>query len=115
MAEASGGADEEGSSDTAARSEPNGANLGRHIPRDDGVKDELKTLEEAKEMRVFLARYGGERLRSVFWEMTKVSPRLQVTGGAVDVRCSRAGGALRATGVSERTGIRTRRIRPCAS
>lgn len=44
---------------------------GSHIPKDDRVKDELKTLEEAKEMREFLERYGGERLRQIFWEMVK--------------------------------------------
>lgn len=44
---------------------------GNHIPRDDRVKDELKTLEEAKEMREFLERYGGARLREIFWDMVK--------------------------------------------
>lgn len=44
---------------------------GSHIPKDDRVKDELKTLEEAKEMREFLERYGGEKLRQIFWEMVK--------------------------------------------
>jgi hypothetical protein len=44
---------------------------GSHIPKDDRVKDELKTLEEAKEMREFLERYGGQRLRQIFWEMVK--------------------------------------------
>lgn len=53
--------------------EARGADLGKAIPKDDGVKDELKTLEEAKEMRSFLDKYGGERLRQVFWEMVKVS------------------------------------------
>ncbi|CEH11734.1 Phosphatidylinositol transfer protein PDR16 and related proteins [Ceraceosorus bombacis] len=57
-----------GASDSAST---NGPHLGSKIPRDDGVKDELKTLEEAKEMRTFLDRYGGERLRTVFWEMVK--------------------------------------------
>lgn len=44
---------------------------GSHIPKDDRVKDELKTLEEAKEMREFLEKYGGERLRQIFWEIVK--------------------------------------------
>jgi CRAL/TRIO, N-terminal domain len=40
---------------------------GKHIPRDDRAKDNLRLIEEAKEMRIFLDRYGGERLREVFW------------------------------------------------
>ncbi|UZJ56071.1 hypothetical protein CBS101457_005391 [Exobasidium rhododendri] len=42
-----------------------------NIPKDDKVKDELKTMEEAKEMREFLEKYGGERLREVFWDIVK--------------------------------------------
>lgn len=45
---------------------------GSHIPKDDRVKDELKTIEEAKEMRMFLEKYGGAKLREVFWDMVKV-------------------------------------------
>jgi hypothetical protein len=44
---------------------------GSHIPKDDKVKDELKTMEEAKEMREFLEKYGGEKLREMFWDMVK--------------------------------------------
>lgn len=45
---------------------------GSHIPKDDRVKDELKTIEEAKEMRMFLEKYGGAKLREIFWDMVKV-------------------------------------------
>ncbi|KDN47158.1 hypothetical protein K437DRAFT_255949 [Tilletiaria anomala UBC 951] len=40
---------------------------GAHIPRDDAAKDTLRMIEEAKEMRIFLDRYGGAKLREVFW------------------------------------------------
>ncbi|CAO1637100.1 unnamed protein product [Sympodiomycopsis kandeliae] len=42
-----------------------------HIPKDDQVKLQMQGQHEAKEMRTFLAKYGGERLRKVFWQMVK--------------------------------------------
>ena len=35
------------------------------------MQDELQTIEEAKEMREFLEKYGGEKLRTIFWDMVK--------------------------------------------
>ncbi len=40
---------------------------GKHIPKDDAAKSNLRVIEEAKEMKVFLERYGGAKLREVFW------------------------------------------------
>ena len=39
----------------------------QYFPRDDAAKDNLRLIEEAKEMRIFLDRYGGEKLRECFW------------------------------------------------
>ena len=44
---------------------------GSHIPRDDGAKAHVQGQHEAKEMRNFLHKYGGQRLRKVFWQMVK--------------------------------------------
>lgn len=44
---------------------------GSHIPKDDAVKAQIQGLQEAKEMRAFLEKYGGQRLREVFWQMVK--------------------------------------------
>lgn len=41
------------------------------IPKDDAVSAQVQALHESKEMRIFLARYGGQRLRKVFWQMVK--------------------------------------------
>lgn len=53
--------------------QPNSAALGRSIPRDDRVKDQVRGLEEAKELRNFLIHHGGIKLKEVFWSMVKVS------------------------------------------
>ncbi|KAE8224112.1 hypothetical protein CF319_g2941 [Tilletia indica] len=46
-------------------------NNGSHIAKDDRVKDQMRGAVEAKEMNLFLQRYGGARLRTVFWEIIK--------------------------------------------
>ncbi|CAD6893129.1 unnamed protein product [Tilletia controversa] len=46
-------------------------NNGSHIAKDDRVKDQMRGAVEAKEMNLFLQRYGGARLRTVFWEVIK--------------------------------------------
>ncbi|PWN28865.1 hypothetical protein BDZ90DRAFT_278276 [Jaminaea rosea] len=44
---------------------------GSHIPKDDQAKAHVQGQHEAKEMRNFLHKYGGQRLRKVFWQMVK--------------------------------------------
>ncbi|CAO1631730.1 unnamed protein product [Parajaminaea phylloscopi] len=62
---------------TATASQASGSKLtqvstsGSHIPKDDAIKAQVQELQESKEMRIFIARYGGERLRQVFWQMVK--------------------------------------------
>ncbi|KAK0548893.1 hypothetical protein OC846_004304 [Tilletia horrida] len=46
-------------------------NNGSHIAKDDRVKDQMRGAVEAKEMNLFLQKYGGAALRTVFWEIVK--------------------------------------------
>lgn len=40
-------------------------------PRDDQVKAQVQGLQEAKGMKSFLEKYGGQKLRKCFWQMVK--------------------------------------------
>lgn len=54
-------------------------------PKDDAVKAQVQGQQELKEMRNFLHKYGGQRLRKVFWQMVKGEHP-----DAIMLRCLRA-------------------------
>lgn len=54
-------------------------------PKDDAVKAQVQGQQELKEMRDFLHKYGGQRLRKVFWQMVKGEHP-----DAIMLRCLRA-------------------------
>lgn len=59
--------------------QPNSAALGRTIPRDDRVKDQVRGLEEAKELRELLEPSWWNQIEKVFWSMVKVSRRIKIS------------------------------------
>ncbi|PWN21942.1 CRAL/TRIO domain-containing protein, partial [Microstroma glucosiphilum] len=78
---------QQGTQDSAEDLKPNNSPWKASLPSDAGSTSSRKGkhLSELKEMRNFLHKYGGQRLRKVFWQMVKGEHP-----DAIMLRCLRA-------------------------